>query len=85
MRLHAPHSVEGRQVWDLMLRCGRQIRAVPGRVIGYDMAAVFMMGDAMGVPRAAVAEFLPRIEAVAMTAINEAADQEIEGVRHGTA
>lgn len=79
MRQAAPQTFEGRQVWDLAMRCGGQLRAVPGRVIGYDMTAVFMMGDGMGVPRAAVAEFFPAIEQAAVAAFNEAADQEVKG------
>lgn len=62
------------------MRCGRQIRAIPGRVIGYDMTAVLAMGDAMGVPRVAVAEFVPLIEAQAMTAINAAAEEAENGM-----
>jgi len=85
MRAHAPHSVEGRQVWDLMLRCGGQLRTIPGRVVGYDMTAVFMMADGLGVPREAVAEFFPVIEMAAVRAINEAANQAVGGVDHGTA
>jgi hypothetical protein len=76
MRVHAPHSVEGAQVWDLVLRCGGQLRAVPGAVIGYDMTAVLAMGDALEVPRVAVAEFMPQIESVAVAAMNAAAETE---------
>lgn len=85
MKVNAPQSLEGRQVWDLALRCGGQIRASSGRVIGYDMTAVLAVGDALGIPRGAVAELMPRIEQAAVAAINEAADQEIESASNGSA
>lgn len=40
-------------------------------VLGWDMAAVFALGDALGVERTAIAVFLPDIEAVAARKLNE--------------
>lgn len=74
MRLNAPRSIEGAQVWDLVMRCGGQLRATSGKVIGYDMTAVMAMGDALGVPRPAIAEWLPGIEAEMQKAINTTAE-----------
>lgn len=72
MRENAPRSKEGAQVWDLVMRCGGQLRATQGRAIGYDITAVMAMGDALGVSRVAIAEFLPGIEANAIKAMNAA-------------
>ena len=71
-------------MWDLVERCGGQLRVVStGRgvsVLGYDMTAVLAMAAALSVPQAAVAEFLPGIEAVMVRETNrELADRRGEG------
>lgn len=51
-----------------------QWRAIGGmgtHVLGWDMAAAFALGDALGVNRTAIAVFLPDIEAVAARKLNE--------------
>lgn len=68
MRINAPQSVEGHRVWDLAIKCNRQLRVGPSGVFGYDMGAVLAMGQALGVPAAAIAEFMPQIEAAAVAA-----------------
>jgi len=40
-------------------------------VIGWDFTAAFSLGDALGVPPAALAELLPVIEAVMVARLNE--------------
>lgn len=41
---------------------------------GYDMTAALALGAALGVPAAAVAEFLPLIEAAAIAALNRSTE-----------
>ncbi|WP_413219090.1 hypothetical protein [Tritonibacter mobilis] len=41
------------------------------RVIGYDMTAALALGEAMGLDRFVVAEFLPHIEQIAVSKMNE--------------
>ncbi|WP_454184673.1 DUF7697 family protein [Parvibaculum sp. MBR-TMA-1.3b-4.2] len=62
---------EGWQLWDLVGRLGGQLRVLPGAVIGWDMSAALALGDALGVPRLAMAELLPVIEAVMVRKLNE--------------
>ena len=50
---------------------GGQLRAVPGAVLGWDLAAGLALAAALGVPALAAAELLPAIEAVAVRSINE--------------
>uniref|UniRef100_UPI001B7F8A0F DUF7697 family protein n=1 Tax=Erythrobacter cryptus TaxID=196588 RepID=UPI001B7F8A0F len=68
--LNRPHTLEGWLVWDLAQRLSGQLRAVPGAVIGLDMAAALAMAEALGIDRRAAAEFLPAIEAMMVRAIN---------------
>lgn len=58
-------------MWDLALRLGHQVRAIPNAILGWDFVAAFALAEALGVCRTAVAELLPEIEDVAMTRINE--------------
>ena len=58
-------------MWDLALRMGHQVRAIPGAVLGFDFVAAFALAEALGINRAAVAHLLPEIEAVAIQRINE--------------
>lgn len=58
---------------------GGQIRAIPGTVLGWDMTAAMAMASAMGIPRRAVVELLPVIEAAMLRTLNE----EREGRRDG--
>lgn len=44
---------------------------LPGAVVGWDLTAALAVGDALGVPSVAVAEFLPPIEAVMVAKLNE--------------
>ena len=47
-RLSRPATVEGAQVWDLALRMGGQLRAVPGAVLGWDLGAGLALAAALG-------------------------------------
>lgn len=45
------------------MRMGGQVRTDWGHVTGWDFGAAFALAHGLGVPEAAVAEFLPWIEA----------------------
>lgn len=68
--MHKPISFEGSQVWDLVLRMQNQLRVADGRIVGFDFGAAFTLAAAIGVPAAAVAEWLPAIEMVAVRELN---------------
>ena len=56
-------------MWDLVLASGGQFRSVRGdRILrtGYDMTAVLALGQARGVPAAAIGAFVPMIEEIAL-------------------
>lgn len=72
--LHRPETWEGWQVWDLAQRLGGQVRAIPGAVIGIDMAAALAMARASGVDEWAAADLLPVIEAAMVRRMNEKAE-----------
>lgn len=72
--MNRPTTFEGWQVWDLIGRLGGQLRVLPGAVIGWDMAAVLALGDALGIPPLAMAELLPIVEAVMVVKLNEQMD-----------
>ncbi len=44
---------------------------LPGAVVGWDFTAALALGDALGVPPAALAELLPVMEAVMVAKLNE--------------
>ncbi|MBR9837026.1 MAG: hypothetical protein GYB50_03925 [Rhodobacteraceae bacterium] len=60
------------------MRLGGQLRVASGMavmVIGWDFNAAFALGDAMGISRTALAEFLPDLEQVMVRKLNEQADE----------
>ena len=69
-----PESYEGQLFAELIPRLETQLRVVAGadglHVLGIDFVATFALAGAMGLPAAAVAEWLPAVEAVAVRAIN---------------
>ncbi|PPB79396.1 hypothetical protein LV82_02932 [Albidovulum inexpectatum] len=69
--MNRPVTHEGWQVWDLVGRLGGQLRVLPGAVIGWDMGAALVLGNALGVPPLVLAELLPVIEAVMVAKLNE--------------
>jgi len=58
-----------------VIRGARQLRVIPGAVIGFDLGAMMTMGTALGVPPLAAAELLPEIEATAVQKMNERLDR----------
>ncbi len=74
---HRPETLEGQQLWQLVLRLGGQIRfasaGMAGAIItGWDMTAALALGEAMGLSRLLVAEILPDIESVMVRKLREA-------------
>lgn len=69
--VNRPQTVQGVQVWDLVIRLQRQLRVSLGGVVGFDMTAAFLMAEALGVDALVVAEILPAVEAVARKRMNE--------------
>ena len=45
--MNRPQTLEGWQVWDLALRMGGQLRAIPGAVLGWDLGAGLALADAL--------------------------------------
>lgn len=66
-----PLTLEGWQVWDLVLRLGGQLRALPGAALGWDFAAAFALAHALGIDARLVAEILPELEPIVVQKINE--------------
>lgn len=63
-------------MWHLVRSLSGQLRIADGgmsglRVVGFDFAAAMALAGATGLCRAAVAVFLPQIEAVAVRKMNE--------------
>ena len=57
-------TIDGWEVWDLVLRSHGQLRlGGMGGVVGFDMAAVMAVADALGLDRQMVALLLPSAEA----------------------
>ena len=65
-RLNRPQTLEGWQVWDLALRLGGQLRAIPGAVLGWDLGAASRWRPRSASSRSLAAELLPEIEAIAI-------------------
>ena len=63
----------GWQAWDVLTRCGGQLRLAPNAaaVIGIDLAAALALATALGYDARAIAELLPAGEAGLITALNE--------------
>lgn len=60
------------------MRLGGQLRVASGMtvsIIGWDFTAAIALGDAMGIDKLAVAEFLPDLEQVMVSKLNERARQ----------
>lgn len=60
------------------MRLGGQIRIASGMgyaILGWDFTAAFALADALGIDRLAVAEFLPDLEQVMVSKLNERARQ----------
>lgn len=79
--IHEPRSLEGAAVWDLVLRLGGQLRVAGTRIIGLDLQATFVLAEALGVNKTALAEFFPRIESAIVRRVNEKIDAGSESGR----
>ena len=68
------------QIWDLTQRMFGQLRVVGGvngnQVIGFDMNVAFSLGTALSVPAELIAEWMPAIEGVIVTKLNERAAED---------
>ena len=67
-----PLTDGGWQAWDVLTRCGGQLRLAPNgaAVIGLDLAAAIALATALGYDARGVAELLPMAEAGMVAAIN---------------
>lgn len=72
-------TAEGWEIWDLLERCGGQIRMGSTGPVGLDFGAAFLMADALGFSRSATAEFLPAAEAGFMRGILKQMDKSQHG------
>lgn len=72
--MNRPESYEGLLFAEIIPKLETQLRVVSGAdgllVLGIDIVAALALAGAMGLPPAAVAEWLPAVEAVAVRAIN---------------
>jgi hypothetical protein len=66
-------------VWDLAGRLSGQLRAIPGAVLGLDMAAALALAEALGINTLVCAELLPEIEAMMVRGINAQVRAELDG------
>lgn len=66
-------------MWELVLKIGHQLRVSERRVVGFDFVAAFAVAAASGVPAAAVAEWLPQIEQVAVAEMNRVIQEQANG------
>lgn len=70
--MNRPQTLEGWQVWTLAREAPGQIRVGPGgNVMGFDAPALLAMAGALSIPRAAVAAFLPVLDAALCAADRE--------------
>jgi hypothetical protein len=61
---HQPRTLEGCEVWDLVMRCSGQLRlAANGTVLGLDLGACLSLAEASGLDTHAIALLLPACEA----------------------
>jgi hypothetical protein len=72
--VNLPQSYEGILFAELIPRLETLLRVISGPegllVLGVDLPAALALAGAMGLPLAAIAEWLPGVEAVAVRAIN---------------
>jgi hypothetical protein len=73
--LNLPRTVEGGGAWDLLRRCGNQLRLAGRSVIGIDLGAALALAEALGLSPLVTAEILSDAEPVVVTAVNRAIEQ----------
>jgi hypothetical protein len=66
-------------VWDLAGRLSGQLRAIPGAVLGLDMAAALALAEALGINTLVCAELLPEIEGMMVRGLNAQIRAEQDG------
>jgi len=57
--------------WAVVERCGGQVRTHRGGVYGLDFTAVLLMAEAMGAGTGLLAEILPMVEPIIVSAYRE--------------
>ncbi|CAO4134754.1 DUF7697 family protein [Methylorubrum extorquens] len=57
--------------WAVVERCGGQVRTHRGGVYGLDFTAVLLMAEAMGASTGLLAEILPMVEPIIVSAYRE--------------
>ncbi|CAO4142150.1 DUF7697 family protein [Methylorubrum extorquens] len=57
--------------WAAVERCGGQVRTHRGGVYGLDFTAVLLMAEAMGASTGLLAEILPMVEPIIVSAYRE--------------
>ena len=60
--------------WAVIERCGGQVRTHQTGVYALDFTAVLLMANAMGASTGLLAEVLPAVEPIIVTAYREAAE-----------
>ena len=74
---YAPHTLEGRETWDIVQRCSGQLRfGGLGGVVGIDMAAAFSLAAALGYDTRALAHLFPAAEQGLVQALHRSSDEE---------
>jgi hypothetical protein len=70
---HSPLTDGGWQAWDVLIRCGGQLRLAPNAcvVIGVDLTAAIALATALGYDVRSIAELLPAAESGLIKALNE--------------
>ena len=64
--------MEGFEAWDVILRCDTQLRIVPsGNVLGFDLAALITVAEALGYGRQAFVSLIGSAEAGMIQGIRE--------------
>lgn len=69
---HAPRTDEGILAWEVIRRCGGQVRAGPSGAYALDFGAVLALAEAMGAKNDILVEMLPEIEPVIIRAYQDA-------------
>ena len=69
---HEPLTEAGWQAWDVLTRCGGQLRLAPNAsaIIGLDLTAAIALATALGYDARSVAELLPAVEAGLIKVLN---------------
>lgn len=74
--MNEPTTHEGWTIWDMVTHINTHLRhaGMAGAVVGLDAVSFLTVGEARGIPRALLAEFLPSIEVAVIQSIRKARD-----------